>query len=158
MLLQLPAVACSVAAVCRLYAPPPVCHGCNAPHACVLTHNLPPQRCLPCVLTLPPSPVSHPPQGELTVLLREGRNLPVWGLPWQSNPWCRLVLGEQAVSSRRDNDTGQPGRHRSPVWNQEVQFLVEDPDKQVGAGWERVDQEREGGALACGVVQRGGWG
>ena len=73
-------------------------------------------------------------QGELTVTLREGRDLPVWGLPWQSNPWCRLVLGEQAVQSRRDNDTSQPSQHGSPVWNQEVQFLVEDPDKQVGAG------------------------
>lgn len=29
------------------------------------------------------------------MLLREGRDLPVWGLPWQSNPWVRLVLGQQ---------------------------------------------------------------
>ena len=31
----------------------------------------------------------------LQVSLREGRNLPVWGLPWQSNPWCTLRLGGQ---------------------------------------------------------------
>eukprot|EP00879_Flechtneria_rotunda_P007959 GHRR01008338.1.p1 GENE.GHRR01008338.1~~GHRR01008338.1.p1 ORF type:complete len:1287 (+),score=597.52 GHRR01008338.1:548-4408(+) len=70
-------------------------------------------------------------RGELTVLLRGGRNLPVWGLPWQSNPWVRLVLGEQAVASRRDSETSTASRHGAPVWNQEVQFLVEDPDKQV---------------------------
>jgi hypothetical protein len=73
-------------------------------------------------------------QGELTVLLREGRNLPVWGLPWQSNPWVRLVLGQQVVVSRRDSETSTASRHGAPVWNQEVQFLVEDPEKQVG-GW-----------------------
>jgi hypothetical protein len=53
-------------------------------------------------------------------------------MPWQSNPWVRLVLGEQAVSSRRDSETSTASRHGSPVWNQEVQFLVEDPEKQVG--------------------------
>lgn len=34
-------------------------------------------------------------QGELSVTLREARNLPVWGFPGQSNPYCRLVLGDQ---------------------------------------------------------------
>lgn len=38
----------------------------------------------------------------------------------------------QAVRSRRDNDTSQASRHRAPVWNQEVQFLAQDKDKQVG--------------------------
>jgi hypothetical protein len=70
-------------------------------------------------------------QGELTVLLREGRDLPVWGLPWQSNPWVRLVLGQQVVASRRDSETSTASRHGAPVWNQEVQFLVEDDEKQV---------------------------
>jgi hypothetical protein len=69
--------------------------------------------------------------GELTVALREARSLPVWGLPWASNPYCTLVLGEQAVRSRRDNDTSQASRHRAPVWNQEVQFLATDMEKQV---------------------------
>jgi hypothetical protein len=46
--------------------------------------------------------------------------------------WVRLVLGEQAVASRRDSETSTASRHGAPVWNQEVQFLVEDPDKQVG--------------------------
>jgi len=86
-----------------------------------------------------PSPTSTQ-QGEVTVSLREARNLPVWGFPWQSNPYCMLVLGEQAVRSRRDNDTSQTSRHRAPVWNQEVQFLAQDKDKQVWvwqAGWGR---------------------
>ncbi len=74
-------------------------------------------------------------QGELTLSLREGRNLRLWGLPWQSNPYCRLVLGEQAVQSRRDNDTSTKSSHRNPVWNQEFQFLVDDPDKQVSKAW-----------------------
>lgn len=65
------------------------------------------------------------------MLLREGRDLAVWGMPWQSNPWVRLVLGDQAVASRRDSETSTKSRHGSPVWNQEVQFLVEDPEKQV---------------------------
>ncbi|KXZ50227.1 hypothetical protein GPECTOR_17g864 [Gonium pectorale] len=63
-------------------------------------------------------------KGELSVALREARNLPVWGFPGQSNPYCRLVLGDQAVQSRREGDTSHPGRHRAPVWNQEFQFLV----------------------------------
>lgn len=28
-------------------------------------------------------------RGELTVSLRKARNLPVWGMGWQSNPYCR---------------------------------------------------------------------
>ncbi|GIL43724.1 hypothetical protein Vafri_1308 [Volvox africanus] len=70
-------------------------------------------------------------KGELSVTLREARDLPVWGFPGQSNPYVRLVLGEQAVQSRREGDTSHPGRHRAPVWNQEFQFLVEDPEIQV---------------------------
>ncbi|GLC46337.1 hypothetical protein PLESTM_001859400 [Pleodorina starrii] len=70
-------------------------------------------------------------KGELSVTLQEARDLPVWGFPGQSNPYCRLVLGEQAVQSRREGDTSHPGRHRAPVWNQEFQFLVEDPNVQV---------------------------
>lgn len=69
-------------------------------------------------------------QGELTVTLKRGKSLPVWGFPWQSNPYCRLELGSQAVQSKRDDDTGQDGTHRNPVWNQEFQFLVEDPRTQ----------------------------
>ncbi|KAK9822688.1 hypothetical protein WJX81_000906 [Elliptochloris bilobata] len=69
--------------------------------------------------------------GELQVTLLEARNLPVWGFPWQSNPYCRLTLGGQAVRSRRDDDTSHAGRHRAPVWNQEFQFLVENPTSQV---------------------------
>lgn len=76
------------------------------------------------------------PQGELQVTLREARNLPVGGLPWQSNPYCRLLLGNQVVSSRRDDDTSHAGRHRAPVWNQEFHFLVEDASSQVG--WDRT--------------------
>lgn len=34
-------------------------------------------------------------QGELDVVLREARKLPVWGFPGQSNPYVRLLLGEQ---------------------------------------------------------------
>ncbi|PNH10918.1 hypothetical protein TSOC_002284 [Tetrabaena socialis] len=37
----------------------------------------------------------------------------------------------RAVQSRREGDTSHPGRHRAPVWNQEFQFLVEDPNVQV---------------------------
>lgn len=69
-------------------------------------------------------------QGELQVVLKEARDLPVWGFPWQSNPYARLVLGNQAVRSRRDSETSQASRHRAPVWNQEFQFLVEDPSVQ----------------------------
>ena len=68
--------------------------------------------------------------GELTVTLVEGRDLPVWGFPWQSNPYCRLTLGNQAVRSRREDATSHAGSHRAPVWNQEIQLLVEDPATQ----------------------------
>lgn len=68
--------------------------------------------------------------GELSVTVREARGLPVWGFPWQTNPYCRLTLGNQAVTSRRDAATSHAGRHRAPVWNQEFTFLVEDPKAQ----------------------------
>ena len=57
-------------------------------------------------------------------MLLEGRDLPVWGFPWTSNPWCRVTLGTQAEASRRDDDTSRAGRHGAPVWRQEFQFLV----------------------------------
>eukprot|EP01025_Chloroclados_australasicus_P020589 TRINITY_DN2171_c0_g1_i1.p1 TRINITY_DN2171_c0_g1~~TRINITY_DN2171_c0_g1_i1.p1 ORF type:complete len:746 (+),score=143.81 TRINITY_DN2171_c0_g1_i1:185-2422(+) len=69
--------------------------------------------------------------GELKVTLKGGRNLPVWGLPWQTNPWCRLMLGSQAVNSRKENETSAEGQYGAPIWNQEFEFLVEDVDSQV---------------------------
>jgi len=69
--------------------------------------------------------------GELQVVLKEAKNLPVWGFPWQSNPYCRILLGSQAVRSRKDSETSQTSGHRAPVWNQEFQFLVEDPSVQT---------------------------
>jgi hypothetical protein len=38
------------------------------------------------------------------------------------------------LQSRRDDDTSHAGRHRAPVWNQDFQFLVEDPATQVRGG------------------------
>ena len=164
----------------------------------------------------PPAPARPPSQ----VTLHEARGLPVWGFPWQSNPYARITLGSQAVQvrrrcgaarrgrqagararkrssprqpgrsrlpalgrtprylpppdhatcphlasllaptsprppallsarpphvccspararpppvsqSRRDDDTSHAGQHRAPVWNQDFQFLVEDPANQV---------------------------
>jgi hypothetical protein len=74
-------------------------------------------------------------RGELQVTLKAAKDLPVWGFPWQSNPYCRLALGSQAVRSRKDNETSQQSRHRAPVWNQEFQFLVEDPSVQAIEVW-----------------------
>lgn len=74
-------------------------------------------------------------RGELQVTLKAARELPVWGFPWQSNPYCRLALGSQAVRSRKDNETSQKSRHGAPVWNQEFQFLVEDPSVQELELW-----------------------
>eukprot|EP00210_Caulerpa_lentillifera_P007763 g7408.t1 len=70
-------------------------------------------------------------QGELSVSLIEGRDLPVWGFPWQSNPYCRLTLGKQAVISKRESETSLKGSHRRPIWNQEFEFLVENLQTQV---------------------------
>ena len=78
--------------------------------------------------TIPPSCVR---QGELAINLREARNLPVWGFPGQSNPYCRLTLGEQAVQSRREDDTSHPGVHRCPVWNQ-VWIHISESIRQIG--------------------------
>jgi hypothetical protein len=74
-------------------------------------------------------------RGELQVVLKGAKNLPVWGFPWQSNPYCRVALGDQAVMSRKDNETSQQSRHRGPVWNQEFQFLVEDAAVQALEIW-----------------------
>ena len=69
-------------------------------------------------------------QGELTVTLVDAKNIPVWGFPWQSNPYCRLTLGTQAVDSKREGETGGRGSFKNPTWNQEFQFLVEDGPNQ----------------------------
>lgn len=37
----------------------------------------------------------------------------------------------QVLRSRRDDDTSLPSSHRAPVWNQEFQLLVMDPNEQV---------------------------
>jgi Ca2+-dependent lipid-binding protein len=70
-------------------------------------------------------------QGELLVCIKEAYNLPVWGLPGQSNPYCRLTLGNQGEESKRNNETSQDRQSRHPYWNQYFQFLVEDPLNQV---------------------------
>lgn len=57
--------------------------------------------------------------------------MPVWGFPWQSNPYCRIVIGTQAVDSKRERETGSRGSFRCPNWNQEFQFLVEDSPMQT---------------------------
>ncbi len=67
----------------------------------------------------------------MQVTLLEARNLPVWGFPWQSNPYCRIEVGSQSFRSRKEDATSHAGSHRAPVWNQEFQFLVEDPSEQV---------------------------
>lgn len=69
-------------------------------------------------------------QGEVAITVVEGRDLPVWGFPWQSNPYCRIVIGSQAVDSKRERETGSRGSFRCPNWNQEFQFLVEDSPNQ----------------------------
>lgn len=58
--------------------------------------------------------------------LVDGKDLPVWGFPWQSNPYCRLTLSSQAVDSKRERETGGRGSFKNPTWNQDFQFLVED--------------------------------
>ena len=40
-------------------------------------------------------------------------------------------VGDQSFRSRRDDATSHAGSHRAPVWNQEFQFLVEEPTRQV---------------------------
>jgi hypothetical protein len=59
-------------------------------------------------------------RGELTVTLRCGRGLPAaWAVGmWRSNPWCRLKVGGQALTTRRDRDTSHDGDNRQPMWNQ----------------------------------------
>ena len=69
-------------------------------------------------------------QGEVAITVVEARDLPVWGFPWQSNPYCRIVIGSQAVDSKRERETGSRGSFRCPNWNQEFQFLVEDSPNQ----------------------------
>ncbi|GBG75291.1 hypothetical protein CBR_g19924 [Chara braunii] len=68
--------------------------------------------------------------GELSVTLCEGRNLPIRGLTGWSNPYCTLGLGTQIMESKRNNETSAPAGRRDPVWNQDFQFLVEDPKRQ----------------------------
>ncbi|KAL2641746.1 hypothetical protein R1flu_009333 [Riccia fluitans] len=68
--------------------------------------------------------------GELTVTVCEARRLPIIGLTGWSNPYCTLALGDQVMESKRNKETSHPSSFRDPVWNQDFQFLVEDPKKQ----------------------------
>jgi hypothetical protein len=46
----------------------------------------------------------------------------------------RGQVGDQSFRSRRDDATSHAGSHRAPVWNQEFQFLVEEPTRQARSG------------------------
>ena len=66
-----------------------------------------------CSLT-PPLP--HPTASlRLQVTLHEARDLPVWGFPWQSNPYCRMTLGSQAVQVRGSAAAARPTQHGLPA-------------------------------------------
>ncbi|CAI7780769.1 unnamed protein product, partial [Closterium sp. NIES-54] len=65
--------------------------------------------------------------GELSVTLCEARNLPSYGLSVWSNPYCRLMVGDVMVESKRNSETSHPSGARDPVWNQDFHFWVEDP-------------------------------
>ncbi|CAI7777654.1 unnamed protein product [Closterium sp. NIES-53] len=44
-----------------------------------------------------------------------------------SNPYCRLMVGDVMVESKRNSETSHPSGARDPVWNQDFHFWVEDP-------------------------------
>jgi Ca2+-dependent lipid-binding protein len=68
--------------------------------------------------------------GELSVTVCEARDLPIRGFTGWSNPYCILALGDQVIESKRNKETSHPAGHKDPVWNQDFQFLVEDPGRQ----------------------------
>ncbi len=62
------------------------------------------------------NPCTLPGPASVQVTLHEARDLPVWGFPWQSNPYCRITLGSQAVQVRH------PASHRTwPACSSAVQ-------------------------------------
>jgi Ca2+-dependent lipid-binding protein len=68
--------------------------------------------------------------GELSVTVCEARDLPIRGFTGWSNPYCILALGDQVIESKRNKETSHPAGHKDPVWNQDFEFLVEDPGRQ----------------------------
>lgn len=70
-------------------------------------------------------------KGELIVVLKQARGLAIRGWSVFSNPYCKLLVGTQVCESKRNRDTGGGKSWRGhPVWNQEFQFLVRNPDQQ----------------------------
>lgn len=68
--------------------------------------------------------------GELSVTVCDAHDLPIRGFTGWSNPYCILALGDQVLESKRNKETSHPAGHKDPVWNQDFQFLVDDPSRQ----------------------------
>lgn len=83
--------------------------------------------------TEPKLPQAEPSEafvGELSVTVCDARDLPIRGFTGWSNPYCILALGDQVLESKRNKETSHPAGHKDPVWNQDFQFLVENPRRQ----------------------------
>eukprot|EP01018_Ginkgo_biloba_P011737 Gb_01148 [translate_table: standard] len=67
--------------------------------------------------------------GELSVTLVDARKLNY--VPYgKTDPYVVLVLGDQVIRSKKNSQTTVIGPPGSPIWNQDFQLLVVDPQKQ----------------------------
>ncbi|GLJ32859.1 hypothetical protein SUGI_0661880 [Cryptomeria japonica] len=111
--------------------------------------------------------------GELSVTLVDARKLNY--IPFgKTDPYVVLVLGEQVIQSKKNSQTTVIGPPGAPIWNQDFQLLVVDPQKQklsvkvrdyfgltnhtVGMGEVELGSLQDTVPTDRRVVLKGGWG
>ena len=67
--------------------------------------------------------------GELSVTLVDARKLD-YDLYGKTDPYIVLSLGDQEIKSNKNSQTTVIGPPGAPIWNQDFQLLVVDPQKQ----------------------------
>ncbi|VVA98262.1 unnamed protein product [Arabis nemorensis] len=68
--------------------------------------------------------------GELSVTLVNAQKLP-YMFSGRTDPYVILRIGDQVIRSKKNSQTTVTGAPGQPIWNQDFQFLVSNPRKQV---------------------------
>ncbi|KAK4528516.1 hypothetical protein GAYE_SCF59G6460 [Galdieria yellowstonensis] len=66
--------------------------------------------------------------GVVNILLHGAKNLVGTTTIGLSNPFCRITVADNTTRSKSDKNTSDSGSRGDPVWNQQFEMLVRDPE------------------------------
>jgi len=70
-------------------------------------------------------------KGVLAVTLYEAKELSGVGSGGLAHPFCYIRLNDKVIKSKQDSSASRQGTERAPVWNQQFEMLVKDPQNDV---------------------------